>query len=55
LKNRLLQLGGDASLREKLGRSGAAFVRENFAVEKMVDAIYDVYLKLMASRQMTKP
>jgi glycosyltransferase involved in cell wall biosynthesis len=55
LKDRLLQLAGDASLREKLGRSGAAFVREHFAVEKMVDAIYAVYLKLMAARQMTKP
>jgi glycosyltransferase involved in cell wall biosynthesis len=55
LKNRLLQLAGDASLREKFGRSGAAFVRENFAVEKMVEAIYNLYLKLMASRQVAKP
>ena len=34
---RLLQLAGDAALREKLGRAGRTFVRENFAVEKMVD------------------
>ena len=50
LKNRLLQLAGDAALREKLGRSGQDFVRENFAVEKMVDAIYNLYLKLAAER-----
>ncbi len=48
LKKRLLQLSGDAALREKLGRSGAAFVREHFGVEKMVDAIYHLYLKLAA-------
>ena len=50
LKNRLLQLAGDAALREKLGRCGQQFVRENFAVEKMVDAIYNLYLKLAAGR-----
>ena len=49
LKNRLLQLAGDAVLREILGRSGQLFVRENFAVEKMVDAIYNLYLKLAAA------
>jgi glycosyltransferase involved in cell wall biosynthesis len=47
LKNRLLQLAGDAALREMLGRYGRQFVRENFAVEKMVDAIYYLYLKLL--------
>jgi len=50
LTNRLLQLAGDDALRKKFGRSGADFVRENFAVEKMVDAIYDLYLKLAADR-----
>ena len=54
LKNRLLQLAGDAALREKLGQSGQEFVRENFAVEKMVDAIYNLYLKLAAAK-MTNP
>ena len=49
LKNRLLQLADDAALREKLGRSGRQFVRENFAVENMVDAIYNLYLKLAAA------
>ena len=48
LKGRLLQLASDAALRERLGRSGRQFVRDHFAVEKMVDAIYDLYLKLAA-------
>jgi glycosyltransferase involved in cell wall biosynthesis len=55
LKNRLLQLADDAPLREKLGWAGAALARENFAVEKMVETIYNLYLKLLASRQVAKP
>ena len=47
---RLLKLAQDPALREKFGRRGRAFVRENFAVEKMVDAIYNLYLKLAAGR-----
>jgi glycosyltransferase involved in cell wall biosynthesis len=52
---RLLQLANDAPLRERLGRRGQQFVRENFAVDKMVDAIYHLYLKLAADVKMTKP
>ncbi|MGH7951451.1 MAG: glycosyltransferase family 4 protein [Limisphaerales bacterium] len=48
LKNRLLQLANDPALCKKFGESGRNFVRENFAVEKMVDAIYNLYLKLAA-------
>ena len=44
---RLLQLANDAALREKFGRAGTAFVRENFSVEKMVDDQYNVYLRLL--------
>jgi glycosyltransferase involved in cell wall biosynthesis len=44
---RLLQLANDAALREKFGRAGTAFVRENFSVEKMVDDQYLDYLKLL--------
>ena len=47
---RLLQLAGDAPLRERLGRRGQQFVRENFAVEQMVDNLYHLYLKLAAER-----
>ena len=50
LKNRLLQLADDSALRERFGQSGQNFVRENFAVEKMVDSIYNLYLKLAAER-----
>ena len=35
-------------LRERLGRRGQQFVRENFPVEKMVDDQYHLYLKLAA-------
>jgi glycosyltransferase involved in cell wall biosynthesis len=48
LAEKIIRLANDSALREKLGRSGANFVRENFAVEKMVDAIYNLYLKLAA-------
>ena len=47
---RLLQFAGDVGLREKFGRAGRAFVKENFSVEKMVDDQYLVYLKLAAER-----
>jgi glycosyltransferase involved in cell wall biosynthesis len=52
---RLLQLAGDAPLRERLGRRGREFVRENFAVEKMVDTLYHLYLKLAAERGLRVP
>lgn len=47
---RLLQLANDAPLRERLGRRGQQFVRENFAVEQMVDNLYNLYLKLAAKK-----
>jgi glycosyltransferase involved in cell wall biosynthesis len=50
LKNRLLQLAADVALREKLGSCGRQFVRDNFAAETMVDAIYQLYLKLAATK-----
>jgi len=50
LKSRVLQLAGDAGLRAKLGGCGRQFVCEHFAVEKMVDAVYQLYLKLAAER-----
>ncbi len=45
---RLLQLAGDPALRRRLGQAGAAFVKENFSVKKMVDDQYQVYLKVAA-------
>jgi glycosyltransferase involved in cell wall biosynthesis len=52
LKDRLLQLARDPALGKKFGRTGMDFVRENFAVEKMVDAIYHLYLRLAAEQGM---
>jgi glycosyltransferase involved in cell wall biosynthesis len=52
---RLIQLAGDAALRQRLGQRGRQFVRDNFAVEKMVNAQYHLYLKLAAVAKMTKP
>jgi glycosyltransferase involved in cell wall biosynthesis len=50
LATKINRLVNDFALREKMGRSGSDFVRENFAVEKMVDAIYNLYQKLAAER-----
>jgi glycosyltransferase involved in cell wall biosynthesis len=53
LKNltaKIIQLANDSVLREKLGKSGSDFVRENFSVEQMVGSIYNLYLKLAAER-----
>jgi glycosyltransferase involved in cell wall biosynthesis len=50
LTEKIIRLANDSALRQKFGRSGQNFVRENFAVEKMVDSIYDLYLKLAAKR-----
>ncbi len=46
LGRRLLQLADDAELRDRLGRRGRAFVRENFSVETMVEKIYTLYMRL---------
>ena len=46
LQRCLLQLAESAPLRQRLGQAGQSFVRENFAVEKMVADIYNLYVKL---------
>ena len=56
LKNlaaKIILLANDAKLRKQFGSRGQNFVRENFSVEKMVDAIYTLYLKLTAENKMT--
>jgi len=50
LTGRLLQLAEKPALRTELGLRGQAFVRENFAVEKMVADTHALYLKLAAER-----
>lgn len=47
LVQRLLQLAEDGALRERLGRRGQALAAEHFPVAKLVDAQYDLYLKLL--------
>jgi glycosyltransferase involved in cell wall biosynthesis len=47
---RLLQLSREPETRRRFGQAGAAFVRENFTIEKMVDDQYHAYLKLAAER-----
>jgi glycosyltransferase involved in cell wall biosynthesis len=47
LAERLAELAEDPALRERLGRRGQEFVRENFAVATMVESIYALYAKLV--------
>ena len=47
---KLSRLSREKLLCEHLGKRGQQFVREHFAVEKMVDDIYDLYLKLAVGR-----
>ncbi len=46
LTGRLVQLAEDADLRERLGRRGREFARDNFSVATMVESIYALYQKL---------
>ena len=46
LIEKIIHLANDPALQKKLGWCGSHFVRENFAVEQMVDDIYNLYLKL---------
>jgi glycosyltransferase involved in cell wall biosynthesis len=46
LRDRLLRLAQDPVLRERLGRRGQQFVRERFGVQRMVDDLYELYLRL---------
>jgi len=48
--DKLLRLAQDPELRNRFGRTGQQFVKENFSVEKMVADQYDVYQKLLAKR-----
>ncbi len=42
----LLSLATNPALREQLGRQGQAFVKERFPVQRMVDDLHDLYVKL---------
>jgi glycosyltransferase involved in cell wall biosynthesis len=46
LTNRLLDLARDPALRDRLGQRGRQCVQERFSVERMVDELYHLYLRL---------
>jgi len=46
LTERLLHLAHDKNLRAQFGERGRELVKQNFSVEKMVDALYSLYTKL---------
>ena len=46
LNDRLLRLAQDPALRERLGQNGRQLVQDRFSVERMVDDLYQLYLKL---------
>ena len=50
LSSRIAQLAGDPALREQLGRRGQQLVRGQFSVERMVDNLHALYLRLMSER-----
>jgi glycosyltransferase involved in cell wall biosynthesis len=52
LTARIMQLARDPALRERLGRRGQQMVKECFCVERMVDDLYALYLRLAAERRM---
>jgi glycosyltransferase involved in cell wall biosynthesis len=50
LKRQLEVLATQPELRAQFGKAGQNFVRENFAVEKMVEEIYRLYLVLLKKK-----
>lgn len=51
LRERVLQLAGDAGLRARFGEQGRRFVRERFPVSRMVDELYSLYQRLSMAHQ----
>ena len=50
LIERLLQLAGDAALRDRLGEQGRRFVSERFSIDRMVQALRQLYHHLAKTR-----
>ena len=46
LVERLIQLANDPALSERLGLCGQRIVQQNFPVQRMVDELHALYLKL---------
>lgn len=51
LTRAIRELAADAGLRARLGKAGQALVRDQFPTQKMVDAIYGLYCRLMKERK----
>jgi glycosyltransferase involved in cell wall biosynthesis len=49
LHERLLRLAQDAALRKRLGQCGRQFVQQRFGVQRMVDDLHQLYLRLKGS------
>jgi glycosyltransferase involved in cell wall biosynthesis len=47
LSDRLLRLARDPILGERLGHRGRQFVQQSFGIERMVDELYGLYLRLI--------
>ena len=45
-----MRLAKDEALRQSLGQSGQAFVKEKFTVERLVEDQYQLYQRLLAKR-----
>ena len=50
LEDSLLRLAKDEALRQALGQSGQAFVKEKFTVERLVEDQYQLYQRLLSKR-----
>jgi glycosyltransferase involved in cell wall biosynthesis len=51
LAERLVQLAGDADLRERMGKRGRELIRQSFSIETMVEKLCTLYCELSARRQ----
>jgi glycosyltransferase involved in cell wall biosynthesis len=51
LADKLSRIIDNVPLRERLGQSGQEFVRKNFSVQRMVDDLQSLYLKLATDRR----
>ena len=55
LKERLLNLARDAALRERFGKRGRQLAREQFSEARMVDELYNLYMKLAREHSIPLP
>ena len=55
LTESLVALATKPELRERLGRHGQTFIKERFPVERMVDELHALYLKLAGQRSVQHP